>query len=371
MQSPDVLLIGLGGVGSYVLEFLGRSETISHVVAADYNEDWGRRKVYTTRSGLAHQGRYPRLEFVRLDLNDVSRTAHLINELQPRLIFNCATSQTWWVRHAYLEEEQAKRLAEAGSGPWLPTHMALAAKLMRAVQDSGWEGNVINSGFADASNAVLAKQGMAPTMGLGNIDLVTPGIQFEAAQRLGVPVRNVKVFAVFHHYHLSCFRRAPSGAPRYFLRIIMGDRDVTEQFDTGRLLYDARQKGVSGRHVDPLVAASGVKNALALLNDTGLLTHTNGPEGLPGGYPVRVTAEGAEVFVPDGLTYEEAVSINENAQRGDGIERIEEDGTVIYTEEAVQIMKEVLGYDLKPLKFDQLDERCQELTSRFEALAEE
>ena len=76
-------------------------------------------------------------------------------------------------------------------------------------------------------------------------------------------------------------------------------------------------------------------------------------------------------LIPDGITLEEAVAINENAQRGDGIERIEDDGTVIYNDKAIQIMKQVLDYDLAPLKFDDCDKRAEELVARFRALANE
>ena len=369
MRQPEVLIVGLGGVGSWALELLARIEGISYIVGADFNEDWGQRKVNTVASGLLLQGYYPRLEFVKIDLRDVDATAEIIDRMQPQIIMNCATLQTWWVRHQYLTPEKAKRLGEAGSGPWLPTHMALARKLMLAIHACGWQGHVINSGFADASNMVLAKRGLAPTMGLGNIDLRVPGIQMEVARRLNVPVRNVSVYAVFHHYHLRCFRSPPpGGVPPYFLRVMVGDHDVTGQFDTDQLLQNL-PPGLGASHVDPVVAASGVKNAQALLRDTGLLTHTNGPQGLPGGYPVRVSAAGAEVFLPVGITLEEAVAINEGGQRGDGIERVKDDGTVIYTDKAVQIMKEVLGYDLAPLEFDECDERAKELVEHFKALS--
>lgn len=369
MRQPQILIIGLGGVGSWILELLGRAEGISHVAGADFNEDWGRRRVYTTASGMALEGYYPRLDFVRIDLRDIGATAEVISRLQPQLIFNCATLQTWWMRYERLSPEKARRLGEAGAGPWLPTHMALARKLMLAIESSGWEGFVINCGFADSSNVVLAKRGLTPTVGLGNIDLIIPNIQMGVAERLEVPARNVSVYAVLHHYHLGCFHRGPTGAPGYFLRIMVGDRDVTGQFDTDQLLYEVSQDRLSGEHLNPVVAASGVKNALALLHDTGLLTHSPGPQGLPGGYPVRLGVHGADVFLPAGITLEEAVAINEAGQRGDGIERVEDDGTVIYTDRAVEIMKEVLGYDLVPLKFDDCDERAEELVARFKALA--
>jgi len=368
MKRPQILLIGLGGVGGYALEFLVRAERIVDIVAADTDGDWGRRKVETAQRGATLQGFFPRIEFVELDLNAIDATAELIDRLQPELIFNCATAQTWWVRRQYLAPEQADRLAAAGAGPWLATHLALARKLMLAIQSCGWAGPVINSGFADASNTVLARNGLEPTMGLGNIDLIVPGIRNRAAKVLDVPVDNVQVLAVMHHYHLSCFYQAAADTPPYFLRIMVGDRDVTGVLDAKELVHAAAKAGARGQALDPLVAASGVKNALGLLYDSGILTHTNGPRGLPGGYPVRVRRSGVELFLPQGLSLEEAVRINEDAQRGDGIERIGDDGTVFYTDQAVQIMKDVLDYDLKPLRFDEIDGRCDELVARFRAL---
>lgn len=352
-------------MGSWVLELLARTEGISYIVGADLNEDWGRSKVQTVASGVALQGYYPHLEFVRMDLGDVDATAETIARLQPELILNCATLQTWWVRYLQLPPEKAKRLSAAGPGPWLPTHMALARKLMLSIRASGWQGFVINSGYADCSNMVLAKRGLAPTIGLGNTDLIVPGIQIGVAKQLKVPVCNVSVYTVLHHYHYRCFSHGPIGAPPYFLRILVGDQDVTDHFDTNQLLHEVIQGQLSGEHLNPVVAASGVKNTLALLRDTGLLTHSPGPQGLPGAYPIRLSAAGAEVFLPTGITLADAVAINEIAQRGDGIERVEEDGTVVYTEEAVQTLKEVLDYDLAPLKFDDCDTRADELIARF------
>jgi len=368
-RRPQVLVVGLGGVGSWVLELLARSEGIHHLAGADVNEDQGRHLVTNIAAGVIVQGFYPRLEFVRIDLDDIDATAETIARLQPQLIFNCATLQTWWVRKA-LPPKIARRLTEAGSGPWLPTHMALSRKLMLAIRASGWQGHVINSGIADISNAVLAKRGLAPTVGLGNIDLVVPMLRIGVAQRMEVPVRSVQVYMIMHHAVVTHFRHRSSGAPPYFLRILVDDRDVTSQFDSDRLLYEVSQDRLSGEKLNPTVAASGVKNTVALLQDTDLMTHAPGPQGLPGGYPVRLSGSGAQVVLPSGVTMEEALTINEIGQRSDGVERIDDDGTVVYTERATAIIKDVLGYDLLPLPFDKCDARAQDLIVRLKALAQ-
>ena len=166
---PQVLVIGLGGLGGWVLELLARTRGISCLVGADVNADWGQRKVYNAASGAMLQGYYPRLEFVRIDLHDVDATAETLARLQPQLIVNCTTLQTWWLRKRLKRSDAPQtvdRLSEAGSGPWVSTHLALSRKLMLAVRASGCRGHVINSGIPDISNAVLAKRGLAPTIGL-------------------------------------------------------------------------------------------------------------------------------------------------------------------------------------------------------------
>jgi hypothetical protein len=371
MIRPDMLIIGLGGVGSWALELSARTASVSSIVGADLDADWGRRKVYNVAAGALLQGFHPRLEFAPINLYDVDATAETIDRLQPRLILHCATLQTWWVRKTAVPPETARLLSEAGAGPWLPTHLALSRKLMLAVRASGWQGPVINAGIADISNPVLAKRGLAPTVGLGNIDLVVATLRLGAASRLGVRPQDVRVYAVLHHRHAFYFRDHASGAPPYFLRLMVGDRDVTGEFDTDLLLHQVSRDRFLGVDLNPAVAASGVKNALALIRDTGLLTHAPGPQGLPGGYPVRLGADGAEVVLPAGLCLEEALAINEAGQRGDGVERIDDDGTVYFTARAVELVREAIDYRLEPLPFDDCDERAQELIARFQALADQ
>lgn len=364
----DVLIIGLGGIGGWMLELLARSGEVASIVGADVNAEWGRKRLRTAAAGAALQGHYPHLEFAELDLQQIDQTAATISRLQPRLIANCATLQTWWVRSRGLPPEVAARLGQAGAGPWLSTHLALARKLMLAVRASGWQGHVINSGFSDCGNLVLARRGMEPTIGLGNIDLLVPIIQLGAARRLQASPRNVAVYAVMHHHHYGSFQQRDHDLPEYFLRIMHGDRDVTDRFDTGKLVHEAVQDYLPGEHLNPVVAASGAKNALALLMDRGLITHSPGPKGLPGGYPIRLDGAGAEVYLPAGLTLEQAVAINLAAQRADGIERVENDGTVVYTDQAIQIFREVLDYALPPLEFDNCDEYAAELIGHLKAL---
>jgi hypothetical protein len=87
-----------------------------------------------------------------------------------------------------------------------------------------------------------------------------------------------------------------------------------------------------------------------------------------GGYPVRLSQSGARIVLPDGITLDKARKINQNAQKKDGIDKIEADGTVIFTDAAHAVMKEFLDYDCKTLKIEDSEERSRELLFRYEKL---
>ena len=88
-----------------------------------------------------------------------------------------------------------------------------------------------------------------------------------------------------------------------------------------------------------------------------------------GGYPVRLSKDGAKVFLPEGVTREKAIQMNEEAQKWDGIEKIEEDGTVVFTDEAYTTFKNLLGYDCKEMKIEETEERVKELDKLYKDFA--
>jgi len=362
-------VIGLGSLGGYVLEFLARSHGPTEIVTADADERRGLEKTNNVILGAANMGFYPHMRFLKIDLNDIDATNTFLESEQPDIVYNATTLQSWWVIGAQLPEEVYHRLLEAGMGPWIPMHLTLTYKLMQAVRKSGIKTHVVNSSFPDAVNCILSKISLAPTVGIGNFDLLVPRIKKVVSDRLGVPMRNLSVFMVAHHYHdVRVEEFGTTGGAPYFLRILVGDRDVTKEVDAEKILLTPISTPPLNAS-DTQVASSAVKNILAILNDTGELTHAPGPQGLPGGYPVRLSAKGAEVVVPEGLTLQEAIRINQEAQKYDGIERIEDDGTVVLTEKSHRIMREILQYDRQRFGIEESEARAKELRELYSAFA--
>jgi len=368
-----LMMIGLGELGGTVLELLARIPNISKIIATDLNEEYGIRKTNTALMGASYMELYPNIEFVKINLNNIEETAETIKKVNPRIIYSATTLQSWWVIDA-LPKEVHKQLYKkfCGIGPWIPMHLLLVYKLMQAIKKAGVNSLMINSSFPDNVNAVLDKVGLAPNVGIGNIDLIAAPWRKVVSEMLDVPMRSVKVYIFGHHYSSYNLGRTGTGldAP-YYIKIMAEDKDVTKNFDIKELAQEIpkRAKRVSGTQINWVVASSAVKIILGILNDTNELSHAPGPEGLVGGYPVRLSKEGAKVFLPEEMTRERAIQINEEAQKWDGIEKIEEDGTVIFTDEAYNAFKDLLGYECKKMKVKETEERVKELDKLYKKFA--
>jgi hypothetical protein len=367
MDYADVAVIGTGDLGGWVVELLARAPGMEHekILIGDINEEMARKRTFSAWAGTSYLGQSPEMEFIKIDLSNVDETGELLSKYNPKIICNCTTLQSWWVVDELPKDVWATMETKAGLGPWEPMHLTLTYKLMRAVKQYEIKALVVNTSFPDLTNPVLGKVGLEPTCGVGNADLMLPGVRREVARKLNIPVRNITTYFVAHHSHfMQFFIHGKPGSP-YFLKIMVGDKDVTKQFDTDELILAGFRDWLPGRYEHPVVASSVVKNIWHLLFDTGELSFAPGPNGEVGGYPIRMSAKGVEVLLPEGITMEKARKINDDAQKKDGVERIEVDGTIVFTDEAYSLMKEILGYDCRSLKLDETEERAKELLSRY------
>lgn len=367
----SILIIGsAGSVGHDMMYIIAGMASNIRVVGADIDEEKGRFEIEESLHVAHNMGNYPDLSFRRTDLFEVDETAELLKEIRPSVICNLASLGSWWVTRL-LPLEVYEEICPIG--PWLPNHLTLAHKLMQAVEKSGVETSVVNGAYPDLTNVVLGKIGMAPVCGGGNMDLGLSRVRRIVARELDVPVRSVRIYGVGHH---GAYYTAGLEGP-FWVKILVDGEDVSERFPNDEIvrLYREAGHGAMSSFEGPLVdqmrtASSFLKHVLAIYHDTGEVhTCVTGPNGLPGGYPTRLSAEGAEVEVPD-IGLEEAIRINEAGARIDGIEGVKDDGTVVYVEENVDKMRRVLGYECEELKVSESEERARELNARLRKLYE-
>jgi hypothetical protein len=367
MSQNSVMIVGLGELGGYVLEFLARVPNMPKIVTADINGEWGERKTNSAIAGASQFGLYPDIEFIHLDAFDIDRTAKKLQEVQPTIIFNSMTLQSWWVI-TQLPQDAYKAIDEARFGPWYPMHFVPTYRLMQAVKKSGIKAHVVNAAFPDLVNPALAKIGLAPTVGIGNIDNLLCSLRIVAAKMFNAPLRSATVYMVAPHfvsYYVSRFGNA-GGAP-YYLKVMIDDKDVTPKIDRDEFLANVTTIGKRPGSIqaNPVVASSVCKIIMGILFDTKELGHAPGPDGLPGGYPIKLSADGVEVFLPENLTLEEAIRINNEAQIFEGVESIEDDGTVVITDKAAGIFKKLLDFDCKVYTTKNCEAKARELDEKF------
>lgn len=366
-----VLIIGsAGSVGHDMMYLIAGMTSNIKVVGADINEEKGRREIEESLH-LAHNlGNFPDLSFRKINLFEISETAEQLKEINPDVICNLASLGSWWVTRL-LPANVYEKICPIG--PWLPNHLTLAHKLMQAVKKSGVETKVVNGAYPDLTNVVLGKIGLAPVCGGGNMDLGCSRIRRIVACEMNVPVKSVSIFGVGHH---GSFYTKGLGGP-FWLKILVDGEDVSDRFPNERIvkLYQAEGYAATYQYKDPLVdqmrtASSFLKHVLAIYHDTREIhSCVTGPNGLLGGYPARLSARGAEVVLP-GLPLEDAIEINEAGARLDGIERVEDDGTVVFVDENVKQMRDVVGYECKELKISESEERAKELNTKLRKLYE-
>jgi len=367
-----ILIVGCGALGGHILELLSRVHGVKSITVLDINEEWGKKKVNNAIFGSTLQGFYPKIEFIKADLFDIDNTAEILKKVGPDLIYQTSTLQSPYQMHE-LPKKVYSDLLEAGFGPWLPMHLTLPLKLMKACKKAHVGCHVINLSYPDVTHAVLSKIGLAPTVGAGNIDLLTPKIQKVISDMKNIPMANINVRLVGHFYHYaSVLEKGTIGDLPIILRVYFEGEDITDELSVKDIFKEVQKRCVEpkGTEVYSQVASSAIKNGLAMLNDENKITNAPGPLGLIGGYPVRLNERGCELCLPADVTLGEAVKINEMVQSFDGIEQIKDDGTVVFTDKAHEIMKSILDYDCKELSPEESEEKAKELGEKYKKLSE-
>jgi hypothetical protein len=367
----SILIIGsAGSVGHDMMYLIASMGLPIKVVGTDVDLKKGEFEIEESLQIAHNLGYYPDLSFTRMDLFRVEDTAESLGKLKPKVICNLASLGSWWVTRL-LPDEEYKKIGPIG--PWLPNHLTLTYKLMQAVKMSGIAVKVVNGAFPDTTNVVLGKLGLAPTCGGGNMDIGIHRLKRIIARDLGVSFRSVTIYGVGHH---GTFYTKRLDGP-FWMKIIVEGEDLTKRYPNQKLkeMYHKAGYAASSQYesapVDQMrTATSFLNNVLAIYYDTRK-THVcvPGPNGLPGAYPARLSAEGAEVVLP-GISLAEAIRINEEGARMDGIEKVKDDGTVVFVDENVEYMRQVVGYHCKELKPEESEERAKELNRGLKRLYE-
>ncbi|MFO7926876.1 hypothetical protein [Natronomonas sp.] len=367
-------------MGYETIQILCGDPAIDEIIAADVMAELGQTRSNTARYRSLHLGKNPKIRFEPLDLLDVDDIVELIESVEPDIVFTAATL----LRYAPFEElpeEQRDRLigftaTGPGYAPIVPGQIPLVYNVMRGIERADrTDPHVINASMPDVVNPALAGAGYQPLVGTGNVGHLVPPIKRVASDMYDVPMTEVSAYVVAAHsvIHPILFYRSTEDRP-FYAKVLVDGRDVSDEididaeFESRRLPFPTEP---SAREISVLTGTLSARIVKSVLCDSGLVIHAPGPNGMEGGYPVRLDRDGAEVVLPDDISLNEAERLSQEANRYDGIERIENDGAILFTETARDAMDEILGVDIKSFRPDEALDTTEEIIQGYQTVAED
>lgn len=391
--SYTVMIIGLGSVGTYLLDFLvSDADEAMRIVVVGRSREKMEEKVNIVRiAALIREKCRSQIEIVDgVDLTDISAIRRVVEDVKPDFIVNSSRaypglkygSISWTNFRAY--------------GIWSPLAIRFTKNIMQAVSDADSDAIVINTSYSDAVIPWLKSAGKAyPDFGSGNINHLVPRIRYAVADMLGVDdFWNVDVmFAAGHFHDVVISKEGQTEGIKLPLKVWYRGEEVP-LVEGGAISGLSGSDGFDGtaKIGERKVAVSEIfrRCAISMPTDTqrnmmnassnyriisGIVKVMRGEAesvrlfipgafGEIGGYPVRVGyvlgkgCLGAE-FDESVFSYEEMNQANRRSLYLDGIEDVR-DGCLIYTDELRKKVSDKFGADLpKTVSYDEIEQVAQ------------
>lgn len=342
-QPLRILILGMGDLGVRIAQRVvegGFSSVCLLAGRSDAAGQWAR---------LLHMSSGREVSAAQVDGQDLDGLTGLLTNFEPELIVQCATLLSPFALRS-VPTEAAQAVLKGGFALQLAAQLPVIRTLMQALRALGMECPVVNCSYPDATHPILATEGLAPTIGIGNVAIMAMWYQRQLEGANEATLQVVGQHAQLGPVLAGQFAAPETPTPLVYLN---GRRFGPEQ-----LLFDA---GLRGGAAMNHLAASTIVPILHGFTRREPVVHTHAPGvlGLPGGYPVRFVRGALELRLPDELSLEQAVSFNSLAAKGEGIERIAEDGTVFYTAHAQQSVAELCPELGEPLRLQDIETRFQ------------
>jgi hypothetical protein len=305
MSAPNVVVVGSGSLAKSICysaaAVVAAPATVTVVARSD---EKATEICYMANARAARSAGIPvRFRPLPADLGSPQAIAEILAETRPRVLLGCASYQSPW-EGLHAPSAWTALLQGAGFGVTLPLQAALAIELARAVERVSPETLFLNASFPDAVNPILRALDLPVLSGIGNVATIAATLQ----DALGLPdQRRLQVLA--HHWHLHT-PDDPSEEARAWL-------DGEPLADVTRLL--AAQRATPRCELNAVTGHAAALFLRDLLMGAETRTSLPGPQGLPGGYPVRVVGGRVELDLPEGVTRDEAIAWNQRFALRDGV----------------------------------------------------
>ncbi len=355
-----VMIIGLGSVGLYLLEYLleMQDERLTVIVAGRNNEKMT-SDVNIVRIGAMIRGHLKSKIIIdsSCELNDESSVERSIAAAQPDIIVNSSRaypglkygSISWNNFRAY--------------GIWSPLSIRYIRGIMTAAEKAAPNAIVINTSYSDAIIPWMKSAGKPyPDFGSGNLNHLVPRIKLAAARACGISDEwNIEVTMATGHFHdVVISKEGQNEGIEQLISVkyngseikinqaeILRECSIPMPVDAKRNIMNASS---NFEIIDKLLSAVSEKKSVKF--------HSPGVFGNIGGYPVAVnySVNGFEVKIDEScFAMSEMLLKNKQSLYLDGIEKVE-NGTLYYTDELIAKVKNAFGTVIpKAVHYDDID----------------
>lgn len=308
MSSCDILISGTGSFAARIAFDIAAvaAEPVEVIIAGRNRSrlDWLRTAANARAAMFGSKARFT-AHAIDLLAPDASDT--LLAATNPRIVVQAASIQTSQVI-AQSGNAWTRLVAEGGLSATAVFQALISSRIAAAITRRGAPVTLVNCSFPDVVNGIIVALGHAVSCGMGNVAILSNVFAGSAAMS---PSAEIKVLA--HYQNLAAWRRRPDErcgrAPRVWLNGEEVD-DVYGRFADIQLTPEP---------VIEISGASGVPMLLALAAGRPWSGHVPGPNGLPGGYPVRLTDGALELDLPNGVTEAEAIAWNLSFEAENGL----------------------------------------------------
>lgn len=355
-----VLILGLGSVGNYLLNYLlSAGDEEMEIFAAGRNGEKLRQDVNIARISALIRGQCRSRVSVLdgVDLNCTEQIAGALERCRPDIIVNSSRaysglkygSVSWGTVRAY--------------GLWAPLAVRYLRNIMEACGQVCPQAMVINTSYSDAVIPWMKSAGKdCPDFGSGNLNHLIPRICLAAAEQLGIsdPWNLDVTLAVSHFHDVVISKEGQTEGVEPLLEIRRQGRPA--EVDRDRLYARCALPMPSDARRNQMNASSNfeiIQGILSAVRDRRRVKlHCPGAFGELGGYPVLLdgTGERAEARIDEScFTLEQMRERNRQSIYLDGIRDVR-DGTLYYTDELLEKVERAFGTALFPsVAFGQID----------------
>jgi len=313
----DILVCGTGSFAArIVFDIAATAANPVHVVIAGRNRarlDWlvlasnARASIFATPA---------RFSGAVADLASRDGPAALLEATKPAIVVQAASAQTSSVI-ATQGDRWSALVSRGGLSATAVFQTLITARVAQAIATASPRSALVNCCFPDVVNGLIKAMGHAVLAGMGNVAILAHA--FAGSERDHIPL---KILA--HYQNLAAWRQpkqARAGTPP---RVWIEGREISDVY--GRFA-DVK---LTPEPVIDISGASGVPLVLAYAANEEWRGHLPGPDGLPGGYPVRLENRVLSLDLPAGLERNEAITWNDRFEAESGL-TVTPDGKVRYT----------------------------------------